>query len=96
MIRNITKGGCQKLLSGFCPLRDYPPYPLNGQSFCQKTLSGQGGTPPPSRAKSTKTFLKASLTVTDLLIQRQGIHQQSEGVRKEENGQVCICNSNSN
>ena len=38
------KGARQKLLSGFCPLRGYP---LNGQSFCQKTLSGQGGYPPP-------------------------------------------------
>ena len=44
------KGGCQKLLSGFFPLRGYPPlpYPLNGKSFCQKTLSGKGGyTPSP-------------------------------------------------
>ena len=38
------KGGCQKLLSGFFPLRGYhPPYPLNGKSFCQKNLSGKGG-----------------------------------------------------
>ena len=48
------KGGCQKLLSGFFLLRGYPPpsppTPLNGKSFCQKTLSGKGGTP--------KIFLK--------------------------------------
>ena len=24
-----------------------PPYPYSGKSFCQKTLSGNGGTPPP-------------------------------------------------
>ena len=43
------KGSCQKRFIGFCPLRGYPPpYPLNGKSFCQKTLSGKGGyTPPP-------------------------------------------------
>ena len=39
-----NKGTFQKLLSGFCPLRGYPPppYPLNGKSFCQKSLSGKG------------------------------------------------------
>ena len=37
------KGSCQKHFSGSCPLRGYPPYPLNGKSFCQKTLSGKGG-----------------------------------------------------
>ena len=43
------KGSCQKRFSGFFPLRGYPPppYPLNGKSFCQKTLSGKGGYPPP-------------------------------------------------
>ena len=25
-----------------------PPPPLNGESFCQKTLSGKGGAPPPA------------------------------------------------
>ena len=38
------KGSFQKRFSGFFPLRGYPPpYPLNGKSFCQKTLSGKGG-----------------------------------------------------
>ena len=46
----LCKGGLQKLLSRFCPLRGYPtpPTPLNGKSFFQKTLSG----------KSAKLFLK--------------------------------------
>ena len=55
------KGSCQKLLSGFCPLRGYPaPYPLNGKSFCQKkTLSGKGGyTPPPPERKIAKKNFK--------------------------------------
>ena len=44
----MCKGTFQKRFSGFCPLRGFPPpYPLNEQSFCQKTLSGQGGYPPP-------------------------------------------------
>ena len=29
----------------------YSPPPLNGQSSCPKTLSGQGGTPPPLTVK---------------------------------------------
>ena len=52
-----TKGTCQKRFSGFCPLRGYPPpQPLNGQSFCQKTLSGQGGYPPPLTDNPQKNF----------------------------------------
>ena len=48
----LVKGGCQKRFSGFCPLRGYPPpYPLNGKSFCQKTLNGIGGYPPPLNGK---------------------------------------------
>ena len=46
----IPKGTLQKLLSGFFPLRGYPPpppNPLDGKSFCQKNLSGKGGYPPP-------------------------------------------------
>ena len=41
----LYKGSFHKLLSRFCPLRGYPPSPspLNGKSFCQKTLSGKGG-----------------------------------------------------
>ena len=36
-----------------------PPYPLNGKSFCQKTLSGKGGAhPPPLNGKLPKNFLK--------------------------------------
>ena len=35
-----------------------PPYPLNGKSFCQKTLSGQGGYPPPLNGQSPKKFLE--------------------------------------
>ena len=36
-----------------------PPYPLNEKSFCQKTLSGKGGTtPPPPSGKLPKIFLK--------------------------------------
>ena len=42
---HVNQGTCQKRFSGFCPLRGYP---LNGQSFCQKTLSGQGGYNPHS------------------------------------------------
>ena len=43
-----SKGTFQKRFSGFCPLRGSPPpYPLNGQSFSQKTLNGKGGYPPP-------------------------------------------------
>ena len=44
----LLKGTFQKLLSGFFPLRGSPSYPLNGKSFCQKTLGRKGGTPPPS------------------------------------------------
>ena len=54
-----NKGSFQKRFSGFFPLRGYPPYPLNGKSFCQKTLSGKGGYPlPPLNGKSLfpKTF----------------------------------------
>ena len=47
------KGRCQKRFSGFCLLRGYPPpYTLNGKSFCQKTLSGQGGYPPSLNGKN--------------------------------------------
>ena len=63
-----SKGTFQKRFSGFCPLRGYPPpYPLNGKSFCQKTLSGKGGVPPlPLTEKSAKTFLKGSLSAQAL------------------------------
>ena len=57
----LTKGGRQKLLSGFFTLRGSPPAPtpLNGKSLCQKTLSGKGGTsPPPLHGKLPKIFLK--------------------------------------
>ena len=53
------KGGRQKLLSGFFSVKGVPPpYPLNGKSFCQKTLSGKGGTPSPLYRKLPKIFLK--------------------------------------
>ena len=56
---DITKGSLQKLPSGFCPLRGYPPYPLNGKSFCQKTLSGKGGyTPSPLTENCQKNSKK--------------------------------------
>ena len=59
MVLMYPEGSLQKLLSGFCPLRGYPPpYPLNGKSFCQKTLNGIGGYPPPLNGKSPKKFLK--------------------------------------
>ena len=47
--KGSNKGRFQKRFSGFFPLRGYPPlpYPLNGKSFCQNTLSGKGGYPPP-------------------------------------------------
>ena len=45
-------------LADFFPLRGYPPYSLSRKSFCQKTLSGNGGTPPPLNGKSPKIFLK--------------------------------------
>ena len=37
-----------------------PPlsHPLNGNSFCQKSLSGKGGYTPPLNGKSPKIFLK--------------------------------------
>ena len=35
-----------------------PVYPLNGKSFCQKTLSGKGGVPPPLNGKLPKIVLK--------------------------------------
>ena len=53
------KGSFQKRFSVFFPLRGYPPPPLNGKSFCQKTLSGKGGYPPPPlNGRSPKNFLK--------------------------------------
>ena len=58
IFRNYFKGSFQKRFNGFCPLRGYPPpYPLNGKSFCQKTLSGKGGfPPPPPLTKNCQTF----------------------------------------
>ena len=49
---NRSQGSCQKRFSRFFPLREYPPqppppYPLNGQSFCQKSLLDRGVPPPP-------------------------------------------------
>ena len=32
----VYKGSFQKRFSGFCPLRGYPPYPLNGKSVLKK------------------------------------------------------------
>ena len=55
----LSKGSCQKLLSGFFPLRGYPhpPYSLIGKSFFEKTHSGNGGYPlPPLNGKSAKLF----------------------------------------
>ena len=58
-VTTANKGGRQKLLSGFFPLRGYPhPPPLNGKSFCQKTLSRMRGYPPPLNGKLPKIFLK--------------------------------------
>ena len=38
----------KNVLADFFRLGGTPlPYPLNGKSFCQKTLSGKGGVPPP-------------------------------------------------
>ena len=87
-IRNLhcTKGNCQKRFSGFCPLRGYPPPTPLTENQCEKKkdffLSGQGGYPsPPSRAKSAKTFLTASLRDTGTLclgrIQSAHHHHQS-------------------
>ena len=57
---NRRKGSCQKRFSGFCPLRvsppPPPPHPLNGKSFCQKTLNGIGGYPPPLTENPKKKF----------------------------------------
>ena len=67
----MNKGSFQKLLSGFFPLRGYPPsppYPLNGKSFCQKTLSGKGGTPPPLNGKSPKKISKNSSFLADFFL----------------------------
>ena len=36
--------------------RFFPPYPLSGKSFFQKTLSGNGGYPPPPNGQSAKLF----------------------------------------
>ena len=59
IFRNYFKGSFQKRFNGFCPLRGYPPpYPLNGKSFCQKTLSGKGGYRPPLNGKLPKKILK--------------------------------------
>ena len=45
----------QNYLADFFLLRGYPP--PNGKSFCQKTLSGNGGYPPsPLNRKSAKLF----------------------------------------
>ena len=54
------KGTFQKRFSGIRPLRGYPPpSPLNGKSFCQKTLSGKGGHPPaPPYRKIAENFPK--------------------------------------
>ena len=43
-------GTFQKLLSGFCPLKGYPPPPLTPVTenyFAKKPLTERGGTPPP-------------------------------------------------
>ena len=44
-----SKGGFQKLLSGFFPLRGYPPppTPLTENNFAKNPLAEMGGTPPP-------------------------------------------------
>ena len=49
-----SKGRCQKLLSGFFPLRGYPPpppppTPLTENHFAKKPLAERGVHPPPKR-----------------------------------------------
>ena len=56
----LLLGDRQKQLSGFFPLRGYPPpapYPFSGKSFCQKkTLAKMGGTPPPPLTENRRKF----------------------------------------
>ena len=53
----VPQGSFQKLLSGFFPLRGYSPsHPLNEKTFCQKTLSGQGGHSPPPLTENCRKF----------------------------------------
>ena len=42
-------------------IRGYPPPPLNGKSSCPKTLSLNGGYPPPLTKKNAKYFWSGSL-----------------------------------
>ena len=41
-----SKGSFQKRVSGFCPLRGYPPTPLTDNHFAKKPLADRGGYPP--------------------------------------------------
>ena len=43
---HLSKGTCHLRVSGFCPLRGYPP-PLTENHFAKKPLADRGGTPPP-------------------------------------------------
>ena len=45
---SLLRGAVKNILADFVRfVLLSPPYPLNGPSFCQKTLSGQGGYIPP-------------------------------------------------
>ena len=65
LYQRYHQGSRQKLLSGFFPLRGYPPppYPLNRKLFCQKTLSGK-------KRKSTTTN-KRSQSIRHLCTQNR-------------------------
>ena len=58
--RMSVLGGRQNLLSGFCPLRGFPPpsTPLTENHFAKKPLAEMGGNPPPPNGKLAKKFLK--------------------------------------
>ena len=52
----VIKGGCQKLLSGFFPLRGggEPPFPLRVFGQDDFLLRGEGGTPNSAKENSAK------------------------------------------
>ena len=55
--KNLPKGGRQKLSSGFCPLRGYPPpNPLTENHFAKKPLAEKGGQ---AHVKKKAYFVKA-------------------------------------
>ena len=54
-LRMVLREAFKNYLADFVPP---PSYPLNGKSFCQKTLSGKGGYIPPLNGKSQNKLLK--------------------------------------